>query len=578
MMPAKSEAENWNGRYGDLSTLSDLQLAQLQTSSSDWHARRARIILQARAVKKNIEKNAYDKLIELYTTSSNADYRLHAMWTLYITNNLTSDMLIKALDDKDEYIRGWAIQFLYESDNTIALASASNKMIAMAQNDESPVVRLYLSSAMQRVDKETGWKIAEALTKHAEDKADHNLPKMIWFGFEKMVKDDTKRALNIAVHSNISLITNFTARRAVDANEIENLVSVINTQPATIDDLLAGMLAGMEGRVDIKSPSNWKNVYTALKSKNNTASQLADDINALFDDAEAANISLAVLTNKKNTAEQRIKALKALSAQQRKELIPLLEALLNEPQMRIEAIRAIAAFSNNELGNILMKKYNSFNDDEKVQAVNTLSSRPAYGWILAQAIKNNTIPRKDISANVARQLRRVVGSGFVEIWGPIDDKPANNAAYQKYQSLIVGRQAKTPDINNGQLVFSKTCASCHTLFGKGAKVGPDLTGSNRSNIDYLLANILDPSGDIQDAYKMLVVTTRDGRTFSGNLVSENNRQITMRVVGQDDVVLNKSSIQSREVMNTSMMPQGLLNNLNDQEVADLLGYLMRGKQ
>ncbi|MBN8787036.1 MAG: hypothetical protein J0I84_08095 [Terrimonas sp.] len=77
---------------------------------------------------------------------------------------------------------------------------------------------------------------------------------------------------------------------------------------------------------------------------------------------------------------------------------------------------------------------------------------------------------------------------------------------------------------------------------------------------------------------MLVITTRDGRTFSGNLVSENDRQITMRVVGQDDVVLNKSAIQSREVMNTSMMPQGLLNNLNDQEVADLLGYLMKGKK
>ncbi|MCC6288207.1 MAG: PmoA family protein [Chitinophagaceae bacterium] len=575
IMPAASAAENWNGRYSDLSAFSDLQLAQLQTSASDWHARRARVILQGRTVKKVLDKVAHDKLMEIYTSSQNADHRLHAMWTLYVTKSSTGDMLMKALDDKDEYIRSWAIQFLGEDGNVPAAASA--KMITMAQKDASPVVRLYLASAIQRVDKETGWKLVEALTKHSEDQADHNLPKMIWFGFEKMVKEDPKRALNIAVNSGIPLITTFAARRTVDANAIEDLVAVINTQPTTVDYLLQGMLSGMEGRVDLKSPSNWKNVYTALKAKNNKSSQLADDINALFGDAEAAKISLAVLSDKKNTAEQRIKALRALFAQQRKELVPLLEGLLNEPQMKIETIRAIAAFNNNGLGDMLLSKYNSLNDEEKAQAVNTLSSRPAYGWILAQAIKNNKIPRKDISANVARQLRRVVGSGFVEIWGPIDDKPANSKAYEKYKSLVVGANAKTPDINKGQMVFSKTCAVCHTLFGKGGKIGPDLTGSNRSNVDYLLANILDPSGEIQDAYKMLVVTTRDGRTFSGNLVSENDRQITMRVVGQDDVVLNKSSIQSREVMNTSMMPQGLLNNLSDQEIADLLGYLMKGK-
>ncbi|MFT3747490.1 MAG: PmoA family protein [Agriterribacter sp.] len=575
IMPAKSAAENWDGRYGDLSRLTDVQLAQLQTNGSDWHARRARVILQGRTVKKILDKAAYNKLIEIYTSSPNADHRLHAMWTLYVTKSITADMLMKALDDKDEYIRSWAIQFLGEDGNMPE--SASVKIIAMAQKDASPVVRLYLASAIQRIDKETGWKLAEALTKHAEDQGDHNLPKMIWFGFEKMVNEDPKRALNIAANSNIPLITTFTARRIVDANTIEDLVAVINTQPASLNNLLEGMLAGMEGRVDLKSPSNWKNVYTALKNRNNTSSQLADDINALFDDAEAAKISLGILSDKKNTAEQRVKALKALSAQQRKELIPLLEGLLNEPQMKTETIRAIAAFNNNGLGNMLMSKYNNLNEEEKAQAVNTLSSRPAYGWILAQAIKNNTIPRKDIPANVARQLRRVVGSGFVEIWGPIDDKPANSKEYEKYKSLVAGQHAKTPDINNGQIVFSKTCATCHTLFGKGGKIGPDLTGSNRSNIDYLLANILDPSGDIQDAYKMLVITTRDGRTFSGNLVSENDRQITIRVVGQDDVVLNKSSIQSREVMNTSMMPQGLLNNLSDQEVADLLGYLMKGK-
>jgi putative heme-binding domain-containing protein len=111
------------------------------------------------------------------------------------------------------------------------------------------------------------------------------------------------------------------------------------------------------------------------------------------------------------------------------------------------------------------------------------------------------------------------------------------------------------------------------MYGQGGLIGPDLTGSNRSNIDYLLFNILSPSEEIQDVYKMVVITTRDGRTYSGNIIAENQRQVTMRVVGQDAVVINKSSIQAREVTAVSMMPQGLMTTLTDKEVVDLLTYI-----
>ena len=105
-------------------------------------------------------------------------------------------------------------------------------------------------------------------------------------------------------------------------------------------------------------------------------------------------------------------------------------------------------------------------------------------------------------------------------------------------------------------------------------LGPELTGSNRANLDYLLGNILDPSGEIQDDYKMVVITTRDGRTYVGNIIRETERQLTLRVVGQlEGVPLNKSDIQSREVTPASMMPTGLLETLSDKEIVDLVGYL-----
>jgi putative heme-binding domain-containing protein len=130
----------------------------------------------------------------------------------------------------------------------------------------------------------------------------------------------------------------------------------------------------------------------------------------------------------------------------------------------------------------------------------------------------------------------------------------------------------------GETVFQKACGSCHKMYGKGGNIGPDLTGSNRANLDYLLFNVLNPSGEIQEDYKLVVVTTRDGRTYSGNVISENERQITMRIVGQESIKINKSDIQSREIMPSSLMPVGIFETLQEAEVLDLVKYMKTMKK
>ena len=93
------------------------------------------------------------------------------------------------------------------------------------------------------------------------------------------------------------------------------------------------------------------------------------------------------------------------------------------------------------------------------------------------------------------------------------------------------------------------------------------------NLDYLLFNVLNPNGDVADAYKMTVIVTRDGRTLSGNVVAETDRQVTLRIVGRDAVAVSKADIQSREATSTSLMPPGLFDALTSREVLDLVAYL-----
>ncbi len=571
IMPEKSGAESWEDRYADLSKMSDAQLVALQTSKSDWHTRRARVILQSRAAAGKLQPGTPEQLLKLYRSDSSVNIRLKALWTLHITGSLPPAVLQQSLNDKEEYIRAWAVQLLCEDKNPSG--DAKRKFASMAATERSPVVRLYLASAMQRTDKETAWKIAEGLLKHEEDINDHNLPKMTWFGFEPLTKEDPARALKLASRSKIPLIAHFTARRAVDGNALDALVAAIADRPPMLDRLLEGMMNGMEGRTDITPPAAWAKVYASLSKRNDPTAALVNQVADMFGDSEAAQRALATLKNKSAGTDQRKKALQMLTLQQREELTALIPELLDDLQLRTAAIHSIAAFDRRNLGTLLVSKYKSLNEEDKAAAIQTLSSRPTYGWLLTQEIKSGNIPKKEISANAARQLRRVVGSGFVEVWGPIDDKPRDEKQYKKYRDLMNNAAAKKADIHNGQAVFAKTCGSCHKMFGKGGIVGPDLTGSNRSDLEYLLFNILDPSEEIQDDYKMVVITTRDGRTYSGNIVGENQRQVTMRLAGQDDVIISKSAIQSKEVTDISLMPQGLLATLSEKEIIDLLHYL-----
>ncbi|REA57617.1 dehydrogenase [Dyadobacter luteus] len=575
IMPKNSLAENWAGRYTDLDTWSDVKLADLQTSKSDWHARRARIILQNRESKGKLSEEAVHKLEATYTSSDNADYRLRAMWALQVTNRLPEKTLLTALSDRDEYIRAWAIQFLCENETPSPVALS--RFEKMAKDDSSAPVRLYLASALQRIKPELRWSIADGLLGHGEDISDHNLPKMIWYGVEPLVKMNSVKALELASKGKIPMVSNFIARRVMDADAHEILLAAIAKNPANQIDLLEGMRDGLEGRSDVKTPANWKPVYTKLKQNGGKISALFTELAQHFGDSEAAKANLITLKNVKAPTAQRQKALQSLASRQRPELVKELPALLGTAALRFDAIRAIAGYDQESLGKLLLEKYPEFNEREKAEVIQTLASRPKYGWLLTQAIAKKTIAKKEVPTYVARQLRRVVGSGFVEVWGPIDHVSFDEKAYTKYKKLLTDQAVAGASTVSGKLIFSNTCGPCHKMYGEGGIIGPDLTGSNRANLDYLLGNILDPSGEIQDDYKMVVVTTRDGRTYVGNVAKETERQLTLRIVGQDAVLINKSDIQTREVTPTSMMPSGLLEALSDKEITELVAFLRTTK-
>jgi hypothetical protein len=131
---------------------------------------------------------------------------------LYCTGGTDEKLLGKLLADEDEYVRCWAIQL--EMEDGKASAQTLARFVTMATGDGSPTVRLYLASALQKLPIADRWELATELVKHDDDKDDHNLPLLYWYGIEPLVPADKAKALKLAQVSKIPVIREFIARRA----------------------------------------------------------------------------------------------------------------------------------------------------------------------------------------------------------------------------------------------------------------------------------------------------------------------------------------------------------------------------
>ena len=99
-----------------------------------------------------------------------------------------------------------------------------------------------------------------------------------------------------------------------------------------------------------------------------------------------------------------------------------------------------------------------------------------------------------------------------------------------------------------------------------------LTGSQRTNLEYILQNLIDPSGAVSKDYQMHLFVTTGGRVITGLLVSENEQSLTIQAVNER-IVLPVDEIEERSLSPASMMPDGQLQKLTNAEVRDLIAYL-----
>jgi putative heme-binding domain-containing protein len=360
---------------------------------------------------------------------------------------------------------------------------------------------------------------------------------------------------------------------------LEALVRLLASSDVEVQrDILRGMQEALQGQRRVAAPAGWGEVYRKLSvSGDAEVREKVVRLSVLFGERQAVASLQKTVTDPSANLEARQNALQTLVETRAVDLLPLLRDLLADRGMRGPALRGLAAANDPATPSLILRHYPTFTDAEKADAVATLTSRPAYALALLDALEKGVVARRDISAFTVRHMlgfkNKRLTDKLNQVWGSIRPPAQDKAALlARYLALVPPGALKKADRSRGHAVFARTCASCHTLFDEGGKIGPDLTGSQRTNPEYILGKILDPNAVVAKDYQVWTITTTDGRTVSGIIKSETDKTITVQT--QNEVIrLAKSDVEERHQSPVSMMPEGQLGQMTDTEVRDLIGYL-----
>ena len=567
-----------------IADLDDQTLIKAQQSGVEAYSRHARRVLQERGP----NPKTRELLSEIAFNAKEAPTRLRGLWTLHGEGGLSEKEIALGLANTSPYVRAWTVQLAMEDFKPSAATLA--KFADLAEKDESPVVRLYIASALQRMPLESRWEILERLVARAADADDLNIPYLLWYAAEPLAGADGSRALRLAVSSKIPMLLPFMVRRLGAIGTPETFALLVDGLGRTEDRrlrlvILRGLNEALKGRRQVAMPAGWPKVFASLLKGAGADAETRSQATALavtFGDPAALSSLQRVLVDRAADITSRREALESLLKTRSPDLSAALRTLLSEADLRTAAIRGLAAFDDPKTPDAILGIYARLNAAERRDALNTLASRSEFAKALLAAVGAKTVPSADLSADLVRQLRNLknkeVDERIAKYWGTARETTADRAkSIAQMKTLLQTKPAQAPDLSLGRNVFAKTCQQCHVLFGTGSKVGPEITGSNRADLDYLLSNILDPSALIGNDYLAHVIGTTDGRILTGLVRGEDKDAITL-VTANETLTIPKGEIEARKPSDQSMMPEDLLKPLSDHEIRSLVAYLASSAQ
>lgn len=571
----------------DLPKATPQQLAELQLHPNDWYVRQARRALQERAARGEDVAPAHVVLRDQLAQHADATRRLRALWALHVSGGLTTADLVRLLEHSDEHLRLWAVQLLVETTPTPETVAA---LVTQAQRESSGLVLTFFASALQRIPAAARWQLAAPLVKHAELADDRVYPLVVWYGLEAAAAEDPAAAVALVRESQLPKVNRFLARRLASQVETrpEGVAALVGWMRTKIDEshrlpVLAGLVDGLRGWQKAPAPEGWSELAALVNTAGNDESrQLARELSIVFGDGRAIDDVKKVAADKNQSSASRRQAIRALAAARVPGLVATLTPLLGDTAIAEDAVRGLASADLTTAAPVLLENYRRVNRPGRLAIVEAFATRRDTAKMLLAAVEKETIGRTEVAPFVLRQMQLLgdesLQKDITRLWPELrlieTDKLGQIASWR---TKLSDERLRGADLASGRKLYDEACGKCHKLFGEGGAIGPELTGAQRTNLNYWLENIIDPSAVVAASFRMAIVELDDGRVLNGVVGAATPRTLTLQTP-TEKLTLDRRTVVSIRPSTLSLMPEGQLARLSEDQVRDLVAYLMSPRQ
>ena len=246
-------------------------------------------------------------------------------------------------------------------------------------------------------------------------------------------------------------------------------------------------------------------------------------------------------------------------------------------ELQVGAAQAFARLADDATGGEVLARWRRYGPQVKAIALDMLLRRVVFHELLISALESGDLNSGELNLDLEqrrRLLRRSSDDIATRAAAFFGDHEFSNRREIVDQHLaeVIGLRGNE---SRGQRHFESLCAQCHFLRGEGNRVGPDLGMAFTKGTEDLLTSILDPNSAIAPEYANYFVETTDGELLNGILRSETPASITLvRALGET-VIVRRSDIREIRTEGLSLMPDGLEQVLDYQDLADLLAFLQQ---
>lgn len=462
-------------------------------------------------------------------------------------------------------------------------------LMAILDHGASAVVRREIASAAIRLQPTHDVRdLLHALMAVKEDATDPIIPQLVWTAYEPILiksSADEAKWLQSQPAGNpflANVIVPRTIRRLVATGKPEDVNACIDfiggTTDAAVRVKALDSLVSAIGNRTIDEPKSWGTVRDKLTNDSNVdVKRLTNSLAVKFADRRAIARALSIAQNPIESIDYRLSAIRDLGvAKSLSTLEPLVEIVRGkEEALKAEAIRALGGFDSPAVAKMLLQSWPKLSPVLRNESVNVLAGRKDWATELVAAIRSKAVDRAELTDNTILRIQALkdnkLNADIEAVWGRFRATPAElNQLIDKMR----GELAAAPgSFERGRVVFENQCAKCHKFDGKGHEVGPNIEGAGR-DIEYLLANVLDPNRVIGAPYFMRTVNLLSGRVETGVLHAEDGQSLTLKTENAVLKQIQRKDIDEVRVQEKSLMPEGLGNNMTVQNFRDLVRYTM----